>query len=59
MMNGRTALLRVGQMAEADRLTVAAGTPTIDMMEHAGWRGGTRDRAAVEAAARHRSVRTG
>ena len=36
MMNGRTALLRVSQMAEADRLTAAAGTPTIDMMEHAG-----------------------
>ncbi len=36
MMNGRTALLRVGQMAEADRLTVAAGTPAINMMEHAG-----------------------
>ena len=27
MMNGRTALLRVSQMAEADRLTAAAGTP--------------------------------
>ena len=36
MMNGQTALLRVRQMAEADRLTVAAGIPAIDMMEHAG-----------------------
>ena len=36
MMNGQTALLRVRQMAEADRLTVAAGTPAIDMMERAG-----------------------
>ena len=35
-MNGQTALLRVRQMAEADRLTVAAGTPAIDMMERAG-----------------------
>jgi hydroxyethylthiazole kinase-like uncharacterized protein yjeF len=36
MMNGQTALLRVRQMAEADRLTVAAGTPAIDMMASAG-----------------------
>jgi ADP-dependent NAD(P)H-hydrate dehydratase / NAD(P)H-hydrate epimerase len=36
MMNGQMALLRVRQMAEADRLTVAAGMPAIDMMEHAG-----------------------
>jgi hypothetical protein len=36
MMNGQTALLRVRQMAEADRLTVAAGTSAIDMMERAG-----------------------
>jgi hydroxyethylthiazole kinase-like uncharacterized protein yjeF len=36
MMNGQMTLLRVRQMAEADRLTVAAGIPAIDMMEHAG-----------------------
>ena len=36
MMNGRTALLSVRQMAEADRLTIAAGKPAIDMMESAG-----------------------
>ena len=36
MMNGQMALLRVRQMAEADRLTVAAGIPAIDMMEQAG-----------------------
>jgi NAD(P)H-hydrate repair Nnr-like enzyme with NAD(P)H-hydrate epimerase domain len=36
MMNGQMALLRVRQMAEADSLTVAAGMPAIDMMEHAG-----------------------
>jgi hydroxyethylthiazole kinase-like uncharacterized protein yjeF len=36
MMNGQTALLRVRQMVEADRLTVAAGIPAIDMMESAG-----------------------
>jgi hydroxyethylthiazole kinase-like uncharacterized protein yjeF len=35
-MNGLMALLRVGQMAEADCLTVAAGIPAIDMMDHAG-----------------------
>ena len=35
-LNGQTALLRVREMAEADRLTVAAGTPAIDMMESAG-----------------------
>ncbi len=35
-MNGQTALLSVRQMAEADRVTVAAGTPAIDMMASAG-----------------------
>jgi len=36
-MNFQTALLDVRQMGEADRMTVAAGTPTIELMEHAGW----------------------
>jgi hydroxyethylthiazole kinase-like uncharacterized protein yjeF len=31
-----TALLSVGQMEEADRLTVQAGTPGIDLMQNAG-----------------------
>jgi NAD(P)H-hydrate epimerase len=36
MMNAKTALLDVRQMGEADRLTVAAGTPGIVLMENAG-----------------------
>jgi NAD(P)H-hydrate epimerase len=36
MMNGKTALLDVRQMGEADRLTVAAGTTGIVLMENAG-----------------------
>lgn len=35
-MNNQTALLDVRQMAEVDRLTVAAGTPAIEMMARAG-----------------------
>jgi NAD(P)H-hydrate epimerase len=35
-MNLQTALLTVRQMGEADRLTVAAGTPEIDLMANAG-----------------------
>jgi hydroxyethylthiazole kinase-like uncharacterized protein yjeF len=35
-MNGQTALLDVRRMDEADRLTVAAGTPAIELMENAG-----------------------
>jgi NAD(P)H-hydrate epimerase len=31
-----SALLRVAQMVEADRLTVAAGTPGVDLMHNAG-----------------------
>ena len=31
-----TALLRVAQMEEADRLTVQAGTPGIELMQNAG-----------------------
>src|SRR5580698_3147308 len=31
-----TALMRVAQMQEADRLTVQAGTPGIDLMQNAG-----------------------
>ena len=34
--DGQMAVLRVREMAEADRLTVAAGTPAIAMMESAG-----------------------
>ncbi len=32
----KTALLRVAQMDEADRLTVAAGTPGVELMHNAG-----------------------
>jgi hypothetical protein len=35
-MKIETALLDVRRMDEADRLTVAAGTPAIDLMENAG-----------------------
>jgi ADP-dependent NAD(P)H-hydrate dehydratase / NAD(P)H-hydrate epimerase len=36
MLNSQTALLDVRQMGEADRLTVAAGTPGAALMENAG-----------------------
>ena len=39
-MKGRaadpTALLRVAQMEEADRLTIEAGTPGVELMQNAG-----------------------
>jgi len=36
MMNSATALLDVHRMGEADRLTIAAGTPAAELMENAG-----------------------
>ena len=36
VLNVQTALLNVRQMGEADRLTVAAGTPAATLMENAG-----------------------
>jgi ADP-dependent NAD(P)H-hydrate dehydratase / NAD(P)H-hydrate epimerase len=33
---GSTALMRVAQMTEADRLTIAAGTPGVALMQNAG-----------------------
>ena len=36
VLNGHTALLSVGQMGDADRLTIAAGVPAIEMMARAG-----------------------
>ena len=36
MMNGATAPLDVHRMGEADRLTIAAGTPAAELMENAG-----------------------
>jgi NAD(P)H-hydrate epimerase len=36
MLNTQTALLDCRQMAEADRLTVAAGTSGVMLMENAG-----------------------
>ena len=35
-LDGRRALLTVEEMAEADRLTIAAGTPAVELMDKAG-----------------------
>jgi NAD(P)H-hydrate epimerase len=35
-LDGRTALLNVREMAEAERLTIAAGTPAVELMARAG-----------------------
>ena len=36
VLNNKTALLDVHQMGEADRLTIASGTPAVELMQNAG-----------------------
>ena len=36
VLDGRMALLTTEEMTDADRLTVAAGTPAVELMERAG-----------------------